>query len=51
MLHKSSPYRKFRFRFRAQSCRGNATITARTRDAALTILARLHPGASLVTRD
>ena len=43
--------RKFHFRFRARDCRGNATIKARTRQDALTILRQLHPGASLVTRD
>lgn len=45
------PFRKFRFRFRARDCRGNATINARSRAEALTILARLHPGASTITRD
>lgn len=43
--------RKFRFRFRANDCRGTATITARTREQALTILSRQHPGATLLTRD
>jgi hypothetical protein len=43
--------RKFRLRFRARDCRGNAIITARTRDEALTILQHMHPGASLITRD
>jgi hypothetical protein len=45
------PFRKFKLRFRARDCRGNAIITARSRPEALTILARLHPGATTITRD
>lgn len=48
MLHN---HRKFTFRWRSPLKRGTSTITARTRAEALTVLARIHPGATLATRD